>query len=317
MLLSCGNGLAAEEPPAKASTPAADELPVISKEIQQLVKGLGYTDNTDIDLVQIISRWDYTGWKQTLGQARQDYEQKKISAEQAAQAEEKVLKALFESIKKEFSPAPGDSEYFYLSKVVNDKTAQYLGYSQLLYVFGSSLGLAVKVADVLEPAAGSLPAGEEHAVCLAELTDGRTIVADLTQDSLSKPFVFRDQYVAAGNYWELKQKENPLKIPRRIQILDRSGILADIYNSLGNAYAKSGKNSDAVSYLSKAVELCPKMAKALSSRGVEFWNAGQRKSGSRLGQSHSARSQRRRGVFQPGDPICRHRTRRQSPCRLR
>ena len=141
--------MAAEEPPAKASTPAADELPAISKEIQQLVKGLGYTDNTDIDLVQIISRWDYTGWKQTLGQARQDYEQKKISAEQAAQAEEKVLKALLQSIKKEFSPAPGDSEYFYLSKVVNDKTAQYLGYSQLLYVFGNSLGLAVKVADVI------------------------------------------------------------------------------------------------------------------------------------------------------------------------
>ncbi len=275
LLPSGGNVTAFDEPPAKSPPSAADELTAISKEIQQIVKGLGYFDDTDIDLVQIISRWDYVDWKQALGQAKQDYQQKKISAEQAAQEEEKVLKALCNSIKKEFSPAAGDSEYFYLSKVVNDKTAQYLGYSQLLYVFGNSLGLTVKVVDVLEPAGGPLPAGEEHAACLVELTGGKTIMADLTRDSLSKPFVFRDQFSAIGNYWELKQKENPLKIPRRIQILERNGIVADIYNSLGNAYAKSGKESDAVSYFSKAVELYPKLAKAYSSRGVEFLNMGQ------------------------------------------
>ncbi len=202
--------------------------------------------------------------------------QKKISAQQAAQEEEKVLKALCNSIKKEFSPAAADSEYFYLRKVVNDKTAQYLGYAQLLYVFGNSIGLTVKVVDVLEPADGQLPVGEEHAACLVELADGKTIMADLTQDDISKPFVFRDQYGAAGNYWELKQKENPLKISRRIQILDRSGILAEIYNSLGNAYAKSRKESDAVSYFSKAIELNPKLAKAYSSRGVEFLIMDQR-----------------------------------------
>ncbi len=119
-----------------------------------------------------------------------------------------------------------------------------------------------------------MPAGEEHSACLVELTDGKTIMADLTQEGISEPFVFRDQYGAAGNYWELKQKENPLKIPRRIQILDRNGILADIYNCLGNAYAKSGKESEAVSYFHKAIELCPKLAKAYSSRGVELFKHG-------------------------------------------
>jgi hypothetical protein len=109
--LSGGNGLAAEEPPAKAPLSSADELTAISKEIQQLVKGIGYTDDTDIDLLQILSRWDYTGWKQMLSQVKQDYQQKKISAEQAAQEEEKVLNALCITIKKEFSPAAGDSEY--------------------------------------------------------------------------------------------------------------------------------------------------------------------------------------------------------------
>jgi tetratricopeptide (TPR) repeat protein len=275
LMTSAGAGLSLEEPPAKASVSAGDELAAVSKEIQQTVKGLGYSDDTDIELVQFISRWQYADWMQALNQARQDYGQKKITAQQAAEEEEKVLKALCTSIKKDFSPAAGDSEYFYLPKVVKDKTAQYLGYCQLLYVFGNSIGLPVKVADVLEPAGGQLPVGEEHAACLADLSGGNTIVADLTQDGLSRPFALRDQYAAAGNYWELKQKENPLKLPRRIQILDRNGLVADIYNCLGNAYAKSGKASDAVSYFSKAIELYPRMAKSYSSRGVEFLSAGQ------------------------------------------
>jgi tetratricopeptide (TPR) repeat protein len=276
LIASAGDGLAVEEPPAKGPAAAADELAAISKGIQQTFKGLGYSNDTDIDLVQIISSWKYANWKQALNQAGQDYGQKKISAQQAAEEEEKVLKALCNSIKKEFSLAACDSEYYYLPKVVNDKTAQYLGYAQLLYVFGNSIGLTVKVVDVLEPAGGQLPVGEEHAACMIELTGGKTIMADLTQDGISKPFVFRDQYGAAGNYWELKQKDNPLKIPGRIQILDRSGIVAEIYNCLGNSYAKSGKQSEAVSYLSKAIELNPKLAKAYSSRGVEYLSLGQR-----------------------------------------
>ncbi len=103
LITSGGNGLSFEEPPAKGFSSATDELSAISKEIQQTVKGLGYSDDTDIDLVQIISRWEYADWKRTLNQARQDYQQKKISAQQAAQEEEKVLKVLYNSIRKEFS----------------------------------------------------------------------------------------------------------------------------------------------------------------------------------------------------------------------
>ncbi|MGD0382043.1 MAG: tetratricopeptide repeat protein [Thermoguttaceae bacterium] len=270
------NGWAFEEPPAKDSSSAADEVAAISKDIQQTVKGLGYSGDADIDLVQIVSSWEYAGWKRTLGQARQDYQRKKTSSEDVVRAEEKALKNLCEAIQKNFSPAAVDSEYFYLSKVVTDGKAQCLGYSQLLYVLGNALGLTVKVVDVLEQAGEPLPAGEEHSACLVELTGGKTIMVDLTQDGVSKPFAFQDQYGAVGNYWELKQKDNPLKIPRRIQILDGNGILADIYNSLGSAYAKSGKETEAISFFTKAVEVYPKLAKAYSSRGVELFNKGQR-----------------------------------------
>jgi tetratricopeptide (TPR) repeat protein len=271
-----GNGWAFAEPPTGDSSYAMDEIPAISKDMQQIVKGLGYSGDVDIDLVQIASSWKYPAWKRTLRQARQDFQQKKTSAEDLARAEEKALKDLCEAIRKKFSPAAADSEYYYLPKIVNDGKAQCLGYSQLLYVLGNSLGLTVKVVDVLEQAGGPLPAGEEHSACLVELTDGKTIMVDLTQESVSKPFVFRDQYGAVGNYWELKQKDNPFKIQRRIQILDRNGILADIYNSLGNSYAKSGKETEAISFFTKAVEVYPKLAKAYSSRGVELFNKNQR-----------------------------------------
>jgi tetratricopeptide (TPR) repeat protein len=269
------NVIAFEEPPGKDAPSAADEFNSVSKEIHQSIKGLGYSGNVDIDLVQILSSWKYMDWKQTLGQARRDYQQKKTSAEQLAQVEEETLHALSEAIRKDFNPAESDSDYFYLTKVVNDRKAQYLGYCQLLYVLGNTLGMTVKVVDVLESAAGQLPAGKEHAACQIDLSDGKAMMVDLTQPSAGKSFVFREQYNAIGNFWELKQKGNPFNIPRRIQILDKNGLIAEVYNSMGNTYAEARKDAEAISFFSKAIELNPKLAKAYSSRGVEFFSKGQ------------------------------------------
>jgi len=279
LVASGRHGFAFEETPAKDSSSAEDEFHAVSKEIHQAVGQLGYTDDLDINLVQMVSGWKYMNWKQMLDKARGDYQQKKISAAEVAQVEEEVAGELYQAIRKEFSPAAGDSDYFYLSKVVKDKTAQCLGYSQLLYVLGNSIGLTVKVMDVLEPAAGPLPPGEEHTACLVELTGGKVMMVDLTKESISKSFVFREQFSAIGNYWELKQNDNPLKIHRRIQILDKNGLVADIFNSLGNAYAKSGKVAEAVSLFSKAIQRNPKIAKAYSSRGAVLFSSGQNPKG--------------------------------------
>ena len=145
-------------------------------------------------------------WRQTVGQARQEHREKKISDEKIVQIEEETLQQLCQAIRKEFSPADDDSEFFYLSKVIKNKKAQFLGYAQLLYLLGTPLGLTVKVTDVLEPATGYLPPGKEHAVCLVELDGGKTIIVDLAAKTQSKPFVFKDQYRAAGNYWEFSQR---------------------------------------------------------------------------------------------------------------
>jgi tetratricopeptide (TPR) repeat protein len=277
MLLSAyaGTGSTVEEPAAKNTTATAEQANAVSKEIQQTLTGLGYSGDVDIYLVQMVYGWDYMKWKNTLDQAKKDFQQKKITDDQAAQIERKVLQELSRAIRKQFSPAANDSEYFYLSKVVKDKTAQSLGYSQLLYVLGNPIGLSIQVVDVLEPAVGYLPPGEEHAACLVELTGGKIVIADLTQEASSDSFIFRDQYGSTGKYWELRGKNNPLLIPRRIQVLDRNGLVADIYNALGNVYGKSGKDAEAVSFFSKAIELNPGIAKAYCSRGVELMKMGQ------------------------------------------
>ena len=42
--------------------------------------------------------------------------------------------------------------------------------------------------------------------------------------TLSKPFKLEEEFAEVGNYWELKEKENPLGIHRRIQVLYSSHL---------------------------------------------------------------------------------------------
>jgi tetratricopeptide (TPR) repeat protein len=266
-----GNASASERPPDKKPSLSMDVPNEVAKEIRQAIKVLGYTDDIDLDLVQIVSSWKYMAWKQSLDQARQDYRHKKITADQLVQAEETTIKELHGAIRKEFRSAAADSGYFYLSKVIKDKAAQSMGYAQLFYVLGNTMGMTVRVVDVLQPAAGDLPEGEDHAACLAGLAGGRAMFVDMTQPTVSNPFVFAQQYAAVGNYWELKSKENPLKIPRRVQVLDRNQITAQLYYYLGNASAKANKDAEAISLYAKSLELDSKFAKAYCSRGAALF----------------------------------------------
>ena len=162
-----------------------------------------------------------------------------------------------------------------MSKVVKDKKAQCLGCSQLVYILGNSLGLRVTPIGVLELASGSLPAGNVHSACCVELTDGKVMMVDVAQNSMSKSFVFLETYRADGNYWELKQQDNPLRVHRRIQIWNKSGLCAAIYDNLGNAYREAGDHAQAILCFTKAIELNAKDAVAYSNRGTAYLGLGQ------------------------------------------
>jgi tetratricopeptide (TPR) repeat protein len=268
--------------PAKASLPASSEIEVLSEEIKQLVTELEYSDKVAEDFVKMVISWkDAQGepvlvaWKQKLNEASQDYKQAKISKAQLAKLEENIVKELSQRIQKEISVDFGE-KFFDLPDVIKNRQGHCLGYSQLVYILGNSVGLSVKPTSVVELMTGVLSTG--HVACIAGLPDSKVIMIDLSvfpNMLISKPFELKKEFTKIGNYWELKDKDNPLGIHRRIQILDRNGLIAGIYNNRGDAYDNLGQHTKAISYYNKAIELNPKFAEAYCSRGIAYGSSGQ------------------------------------------
>jgi len=217
----------------------------------------------------MISGWKCDAWKQKINQAKQDLHDKKMTAGQVAQVEEEVIDELYQTIRKDIT-YDNNYEYYDLPKVIKDKKANCLGMSQLFYIIGSAIGLNVKVLDVLEQANSPLPKERGHVACLVILTDGKNIMADLALFFISEPFIFKDEYSDAGNYYQLIDKNNRLEIHRRIQIWDKNEILASICLERAYICSKSGKNVVAISYYNKAIGLNPKAAMIYAARGSVY-----------------------------------------------
>ena len=181
--------------------------------------------------------------------------------------QEEAIKALYETIGNEITSDKGP-QYFYLPKVVKDKKANPLGYSQVFYILGNSIGLKVTVVDVLELAAGPPPVGKPHVACSVSLSDGTLIMVGIAQEVMDKPFVFKKMFGAVGNYWGLRQKDDVLGLPRRIQFVDERGLVGIIYDSLASEYAKAGHFSEAITLCTNAIALNPRYAEAYVSRGI-------------------------------------------------
>jgi tetratricopeptide (TPR) repeat protein len=268
--------------PAKISATSSTETEELSKRINQLVKELEYPDKVAEDFVTMVMGWKDTqgepvlvAWKKSLNQARQDYKEAKISKAQLAKVEENIVKELSQRIRKEIS-FDFSEKFFDLVDVIKHKQAQCLGYSQLVYIVGNSVGLSVQAIEVVELMTGLLPPEAGHIASIVSLTDGRTMMVDLVASGfISKPFIIEEEFAKIGNYWELKDKTNPLGIHRRIQILDRNGLIADIYSNRGNVYSDLGQLTQAISDYTKAIELNPKLAEAYSNRGTAYDKLGE------------------------------------------
>jgi tetratricopeptide (TPR) repeat protein len=268
--------------PAKISATSSTETEELSKRINQLVKELEYPDKVAEDFVTMVMGWkDAQGepvlvaWKQRLNQAWQDYKKGEISKEQLAALEENIVKELTQRIQKEITP-DFSLKFFHLADVIKHRQAQCFSYSQLVYTVGNSVGLSVQAIDVVELMTGLLPPEAGHVVSIVSLTNGRTMMVDLVPGGfISKPFIVEEEFAKVGNYWELKDKTNPLGIHRRIQILDENGLIAGIYYNRGNVYAKLGQLPRTISDYSKAIKLNPKFAEAYNNRGVAYRNLGQ------------------------------------------
>ncbi len=261
------------EPPAIAASADANSFDAVAKDIEKSVLRLGYPKRTADALVKMVRGWKCEQWKQNLAQARAGAASSQ--AAEVARVEEKTVRALYKKIGREIAQGPVKGYFFYLPVVVRDRKAQCLGYSQVFYILGNSIGLKVSVINVLELVSGPLPEGLGHVACLVGRSDGQVMIVDLNHRYVNRPFVFKEEFVEAGNYWQLKRKGNPLRIYLRIQVLNESGLVGCVYNNLAGAYTDAGHSNQALSYLNKAIKLNPKFALAFNNRGNAYGKLGQ------------------------------------------
>ena len=157
----------------------------LSTEIERSVAELGYPPGGRPDLARLAGQWKCDVWQQALSRARQTYQQNPASSADVVQVEEAVVQGLAQTIAKEIAPCRDEQSatYFYLPKVLQDKTAACLGDTQLVYVLANSLGLRATPVGVLQLAGGDLFAGAGHSACCLGLTDGKVLMVDVSQNA--------------------------------------------------------------------------------------------------------------------------------------
>ena len=191
--------------------------------------------------------------------------------------EQEVVQELSQTIGREIAKCGDEEEaatYFYLPKVIEDKKAAYLGYSQLVFILGQSLGLRVTPIHVRESVSGPPAAETLHVVCCVELRDGKMTMVDVTRGLVSKPYVFFATYRAVGNYWELRKQNNPLGVPGKFKSGMRTGCPGRGMLRPGEAPARSGRLEKAVADFTEAIRLSPKFCGGLLQAGSRLQTPG-------------------------------------------
>ena len=254
----------------------------LSARIKQLVKGLEYSDKVAEDFIRMAMAWKdekkrsiFIRWGEKLTDAHQDYQKGKLYKNQVAKIEEGVLRELCERVRRQYK---NKRLGFELSDVIENRHADCLGFTQLIYIAGNAVGLLIRPIEVLDPLIS--PEGEVgggHIACIMDLFDGRLVMADvlLLFEIPSRAFKLEDQFVKVGNYWELRDKDNPLLIHKRIRLLDRKGLIAAIAINRGYAYKSKGEYDRAVLEYNKAIEIDPRFNMSYNNLGNIYRNKGE------------------------------------------
>lgn len=272
---SVANGSCFEGPEDKGGNLSSSDL---ERKDYQAVKDLGYSDRVAHNFVEMVRPWKCEDMNQRLLAAEQDAKQGKSSWAKYAEMEKDTARQLAETIKKEIASLDAsiktNRKFFDLALVAKKKKTHCVGYSQLFFVLGSSIGLKVEGINVEEDTRGQM-AGIGHVACIVDLRNGKTVQVDLTlKDTVSKEFVFSNEYQKEGAYWRLKDKKNPFHIHPTIQRLKQQHLIAVIHSSRGDERLSSGKFAEAVSDCTKAIELNPTFAAAYINRGNAHYGLG-------------------------------------------
>jgi Tfp pilus assembly protein PilF len=193
--------------------------------------------------------------------------------QQVVAAEKVLAEKIVALIHDEVSP---DETSFDLGDVARRRRANCLGGTQLFYLLGRSAGLSVTPAGVLEFQKPSwYPAGSRHACCLVTLSDHSVILVNpAPRFFVSRPFAFNEVYVRSGNYYKLRDPDNPLRLYRKIQLLDERGLAAHVCNSRGAALMAQDRLHEALEQYGEATALNPLFAEAWNNQAIALSRSG-------------------------------------------
>jgi Flp pilus assembly protein TadD len=271
------------EKQAKDSTVKTSELSAsdsaivdsLSKKIKQSVRELGYSEKTAGEFAQMTLDWkNYHGrlmllaLAKKLAAAKQDYAKQLLKKADLARIEAEAVDEFMEG--GFFRIFPSDGHYS-LEIVIKEKKANCIGFTQLFYVLGTTIGLETQPIFIPEMFEHPMPLGVSHVACLVRLVDGKVMMVDFATKEVSEPFVFEEHFREAGIYWELKDQRNLLGVHPMVQLLDQKGLLGCIEACRAADAIQAGHADEAVELLAKAIEKCPKNAMIRSYRGVAYY----------------------------------------------
>jgi tetratricopeptide (TPR) repeat protein len=255
----------------KLSPPPLSAANDLLHDMQLSLKQLDYPDTMVRDFAEMLSDWNLLVMRQKLVRATQDDNQGRRTKAQVVQVEQEVAKQLTEKIRDQITFGPDDYD---LGDVIAHHKANALGYCQLLWVLGATVGLPVESAYISGNASS---VGVGHVASLIDLADSTVIMVDLVAIPIliSPPFALAEPFAKRGDYYELKTKDNPLKIHRRMQLLDRAGLLSAVYAYRATVHSEAGQRDQAIADCTKAIQLDPKLALPYYNRGAIHSGSGQ------------------------------------------
>ena len=139
----------------------------LSRRIKQLVCELEYSENVAENFVTMVDGFKsgeanqfFAARREKLRQIREDYKQGNAKIASVVKIEESIIEDINRLLKNEFSCA---DESFELPDVIRNRQASCLGFTQLFYILGNSIGLSVIPVSVFElQRPGPLPTGRRR-----------------------------------------------------------------------------------------------------------------------------------------------------------
>lgn len=246
--------------------PQAEDLTLQSR-IREVVHDLGYPAQVGEVFLQKVQIWQQRCGVD-LPQCTRGLDRTRSYSAELAIARS-ILRLVSENL-------AADGQTFELEEVLARGKANCLGSVQCFYVLAGSVGLSVIPIEVLQlQSPGSLPIGSAHISCMVRLSDRRLVMLNAVPGyGLSGPFYLEDLFKRDGVSWRLSSSENPLRLYRRIRPLDRSGLVAYIYNNRGVALVKAGLYDQAIDSYLKAIDLDANNANVYNNLGIAYRNKG-------------------------------------------